>query len=70
METYKFKTNIHCNGCKATITPFLDKETTIQKWEVDIDNPDKILTIQGEKIEPRAIINLITKAGYKIELLL
>jgi copper chaperone len=67
MEKYIFKTNINCNGCKSAVTPFLNKETRIKKWEVDLDSPDKILTVEGEKIDSQEIIGLISSAGYKIE---
>lgn len=69
MAHYTFITNIHCNGCKSAVTPFLDKETRINKWEVDITHPDKLLKVEGEHIKPQEIIDLITKAGYKIELM-
>lgn len=67
MASYTFKTNIHCGGCKSAVTPFLDKETRIKKWEVDITHPDKLLKVEGEQVKPQEIIELITKAGYKIE---
>lgn len=69
MAIFTFKTNIHCNGCKSAVTPFLNKETQIKKWEVDINHPDKILRVEGDFVKPQEIIELITKAGYKIELL-
>ena len=69
MATYKFKTNIHCNGCKSAVTPFLDKETKISKWEVDINHPNKILKVEGDQVNAQEIIDLITKAGYQIDLM-
>jgi copper chaperone len=50
METLKFKTNIKCGGCVATVTPYLNKFSDIEKWEVDTQNPDKILTIVGKPL--------------------
>jgi copper chaperone len=67
MEKLKFKTSINCNGCKSAVAPFLDRETTIYKWEVDINNPDKILKVEGENIKRDEIITLIKNAGFNIE---
>jgi copper chaperone len=69
MAHYQFKTNIHCGGCKSAVSPFLDRETRITRWEVDINHPDKLLTVEGEAINPEEIIGLISKAGYRIELM-
>lgn len=67
MEKFIFKTNINCNGCKSAVTPFLNKESRIINWEIDLGSPDKILTIEGEQINSQEIIGLISSAGYKIE---
>ncbi len=68
METLKLKTNIKCSGCIAAVTPFLDKLPEIQKWEVDTQNPDKILTIESQSgIDEQKLIESLEKAGYKAE---
>lgn len=64
MET-KLKTNIKCMGCVAKVTPFLNENKEIQSWEVDIQNPDKILTVKGN-ISKEDIINVVQKAGFKV----
>ena len=67
METLKFKTNIKCGGCVATVTPFLNQEKNIEKWQVDTNNPDKILTVEGSAVNEDEVIEAIEKAGFKIE---
>lgn len=68
METLKFKTNIKCGGCVATITPYLNNFTTIKHWEVDIENPDKVLIVNVEDhVQDREIIETLQKAGYTAE---
>ncbi|MDZ4666228.1 MAG: heavy-metal-associated domain-containing protein [Bacteroidota bacterium] len=67
METLKFKTTINCGGCLAKITPFLNEEKSIEKWEVNILTPEKTLTVQTEETDPKKIIAAVEKAGYKIE---
>ena len=68
METLKFKTNIKCGGCIAAVTPHLNKLSGIEKWEVDTQNPDKILTVEGKQgIDTDQIIHTLEEAGYKAE---
>ncbi|AMM50720.1 hypothetical protein TH61_05365 [Rufibacter sp. DG15C] len=67
MENLKFKTNIKCGGCVAAVTPFLDKETSVEKWQVDTQHPDKILTVEGNAINRTGVIEAIEQAGFKIE---
>lgn len=67
METLKFKTNIKCGGCVATVTPFLDQEKNIEKWQVDTTDPNKILTVEGSSVNKKEVIEVIEKAGFKIE---
>lgn len=67
METLKFKTNIKCGGCIAAVTPHLNALSNIQNWEVDTQNPDKILTIDGEGVNRQEVISTLENAGYKAE---
>jgi len=66
METLKFKTNIKCGGCIATVTPFLNDLETVLSWKVDVDNADKVLTVEGSASAPE-VIDVLNKAGYKAE---
>jgi len=66
MNTIKFKTNINCGSCIKTVTPFLNKTFEIEAWEVDTDNPDKILTVQGD-VSTEEVIDVLKEAGYKAE---
>lgn len=67
MASFKFKTNIKCSGCIATVTPFLNSESSIQNWKVDIQNPNKILIVEGEHLTKDKIIFKVKEAGFKIE---
>lgn len=66
MDTNKFKTNIKCSGCVATVTPFLDEAVGERKWEVDLADPAKILTVKTET-DKEVVIRALEKAGYKAE---
>lgn len=66
MEAVKFNTNIKCEGCIAKVTPFLNAAVGEDNWEVDINNPSKVLTVVNEVSEEK-IIEAVKKAGYKAE---
>jgi copper chaperone CopZ len=67
MKKLQFKTNIKCGGCLATVTPHLNALEGIQNWEVDITNPDKILTVQTEEVSFEEIKQAVNAAGFKAE---
>ena len=67
MKTLKFKTNINCGGCIANAKPYLDAIENMQEWNVDTNNPDKILTVKGDAVSAEDVIQNVKKAGYKIE---
>lgn len=68
METTKFKTTIKCSGCVTKVTPFLNEALGEDNWEVDYNNPSKILTVIGERDQTK-VIHALEKAGYKAEAL-
>lgn len=67
METLKFKTNIKCTGCIAKATPAFNEEKGIEKWEVDIYTPAKVLTVKTENLTPEQVIETVKKAGFEAE---
>lgn len=67
METLKFKTNLKCGGCVSAVQPILDENTNVKKWEVDLENKDRVLTIESDALDVAALIKEIEDKGYKIE---
>lgn len=67
IKAYKFKTNINCGGCVSKVKPVLDAADGIVRWEVDTDNPDKILTVESNGISVEEIEGLIKAKGFKVE---
>jgi copper chaperone len=68
METLKFKTNIKCSGCIATVTPFLNKTVGENNWQVDIQAPEKVLTVNTNDTAKEAeVIRSLQEAGYNAE---
>jgi len=68
METLKFKTNIKCGGCIATVTPVLNNLEGINKWDVDVINPDKVLTVETKDAGTETkLVNALKEKGYNAE---
>jgi copper chaperone len=67
MEKIQFKTNIKCGGCIAQVTPHLDAVAGVEKWEVNIQNPDKILTVVANGANANQVKEAVVKAGFKAE---
>jgi copper chaperone CopZ len=65
----KFKTNINCNNCLNSVTPFLNQEMDIEEWQVDLEHPDRILSANLEEDDASLVISAIEKAGFKAELI-
>lgn len=47
METIQFKTNIGCADCLKVASILLNADSQILYWQVDMDNPDRLLTVKG-----------------------
>lgn len=67
MKVLQFKTNINCNNCVRAVTNFLNDVEGVKSWQVDIDNPDKILTVEGEEVTVEEVIEAVEDAGFDIE---
>jgi copper chaperone len=66
MKTLKFKTNINCNNCIRSVTPFLNDVDSIDEWSVDINNENKILTIESDNGSEDDVVEAVKKAGFEI----
>lgn len=67
MKSFKFKTTINCGGCVAAVTPSLNGAVGKGNWQVDINDPDKVLTVAVQAATEEAVINAVAKAGFKAE---
>jgi copper chaperone len=66
METLLFKTSLKCGGCIKAITPGLESLKTIDKWSVDLENPDKVLKVEATEDISDQVMDSVKKAGYVI----
>ena len=64
----KFKTNIKCAGCIATVTPKLNEKVGENNWQVDIQDPNKILTIETNT-PAEEVISALADVGYKADII-
>ena len=67
MKRYQFKTTINCGGCVAKVTPHLNSNREITSWNVDINNPEKILTVETESLQQEEVKEIIEKLGFKAD---
>ena len=67
MSTLKFKSTIKCGGCIATVTPELEKLENIISWHVDLQSPERILTVEGDQIDASKIMQALAAVGYPLE---
>jgi copper chaperone len=68
MKKYQFKTNINCGSCVAKVTPHLNAAGGVNQWEVDVKNPQKILTVTAEGVDADQVQEIVQKAGFKAEI--
>ncbi len=66
MSDLKLKTNVKCSACIEKITPYMDEAVGAGAWEVDLTNPNRILTVKTDATELN-IKEALSKAGYKGE---
>ncbi len=64
-NVFTFKTNINCGSCIRAVTPFLDQVNGIKFWEVDTDNPEKVLTVHSEGASAEQVLAAVKQAGFE-----
>ncbi len=67
MPTYIFKTSINCNSCLSKVKPVLDARAEIRSWQIDLENPDKILTVETDTLKASDVIEMVDNVGFEIE---
>jgi copper chaperone CopZ len=67
MKKYQFETNIMCGSCIAKVTPVLNETVGENRWQMDIKDPKRILTVTSEDVNESEVIKALEKVGYKAE---
>lgn len=66
MMTNKYETNLKCGSCVKAIAPRLNAEPSIHNWSVDLDTPQKILTVEGNDVSDHRVASLVADSGYQV----
>ena len=67
MEKNFFKSNIKCTGCLKNVASHLSTVKGIVSWDIALENPDRILAVEGKGITAEQISSLVSKAGFEVE---
>ena len=65
----KFKTNIMCGNCLSKVSPVLNNAEGIGKWEVNLTDPQRVLSVENSKYNAEEIIAFVNKVGFKAEII-
>lgn len=63
----QFKTNLNCGGCVSKVKADLDHELGASNWNVDTDNPDKILTVSITNADKDKVTQIVKSKGFNIK---
>ncbi len=64
MKKYTFTTNIQCSNCLSKVSLKLNEQSGIQAWQVDLQDPDRTLTVETDVLNSEDIKKAVLKAGF------
>ena len=67
MEALTLKTDLHCNSCVNKVEPILSANSDIEEYSIDLEHPDKIISIKGKGLKSQDLISKFLDAGYHAE---
>ena len=59
-----FKTNIQTECDKLRIQNILDSLDSIQQWNIDLHDVDRVLRIVSDTLTPEQIISIVKRRGF------
>lgn len=69
MEQIKLKTDLSCRHCVMKVEPVLKAEKGIISYSIDLENPDKTVTIESDGANIDQLLIDFKKAGYHAEVI-
>lgn len=60
-----FKTNIKTEFDKLRIKNVLDASQKVLKWNIDMDDADRVLRIVSDSLRPEQIISVLDYVGFE-----
>ncbi|MCY1721089.1 heavy-metal-associated domain-containing protein [Prolixibacteraceae bacterium Z1-6] len=67
MERVVLKTDLSCPHCIKKVEPILKSEKGVIDYSIDLNHPEKRITISSEEININNLIANIERVGYKAE---
>lgn len=69
VKEVSYKTTIHCDGCKETLTKRFNRAEGVTGVEIDV--PSKVVKVKFDenKIKTADVANIIIDAGYDVEII-
>lgn len=67
MEKIILKTDLSCKHCAMKVEPVLKAEKGVVEYTIDLENPQRLVTIQSDGANIDSIIAGFKKAGYLAE---
>lgn len=67
MEQIKLKTDLSCKHCVMKVEPVLKSQLGIVDYTIDLEHPDKLVTIESEGADIKEVISKFNAAGYTAE---
>lgn len=64
MQILVFKTNIRYKKHISDLSRHIDNIAGVIKWNVDLDDVDKILRVEARDLSPRVVEHTLWQAGY------
>lgn len=69
MEKVILKTDLSCKHCVMKVEPVLKEAKGIKNYSIDLEHPDKLVTINSEGANIKDIIAGFKKVGYSAQVL-
>ena len=67
MEVLILKTNIRYKKQLKAVAGLLDGQDNISRWNIDLNDIDKVLRIEANDLEMEHVVQLIQEAGFYCE---
>jgi copper chaperone CopZ len=64
MEAITLSTDLHCSSCVSKVQAILKADPAIHQYDIDLDHPEKLVTIQGTHLNTDLLISKFELAGY------
>lgn len=62
-----YNSNINCDRCVSTVSTVLNDHEGVKDWEVDLEHPDKKITIDLDPEQEKVILTKLNDLGYILE---